>query len=215
MIQPLLSLSRPEAITCAALLLDSGLLRMSVTSNTGPTPSIQSALNAARFLPISWRNEWALSVLRGASEAPEVRLLIAAARRARIEIPMAVWICCPLIYGAEFGAESLEVRLVSKTGELKTRLFKDKIMTQIADTAPIASLPLQLHIGELALGIDELLALQRGEQIQCSLPDSIPATVHVHGAAIGQAKILFFEGKISVVIEQLFALVPDNSVTSL
>jgi|GEM_PF-4267678 len=215
MIQPLLSLARPEALTCAALLLDSGLLRTSASPATGITTSLQSALNAARLLPLSWRNEWALSVLRGASEAPEVKSLIAAARRARIEIPMAVWICCPLISGAECCAESFEVRLVSKTGELKTRLFKDKIMTQIADTAPTASLPLQLHIGELALGIDELLALQRGEQIQCSLPDSIPATVHVHGAAIGRAKIEFVEGKINVVIEQLFALIPDNSITSL
>lgn len=72
------------------------------------------------------------------------------------------------------------------------------------------SLPLQIHLGELRLGLDDLLALRQGEELSCPIPETISATVHALGGPVGRARISFEHGTITLTLEQLFGLNGDK-----
>lgn len=71
-------------------------------------------------------------------------------------------------------------------------------------------LPLQLHLGELTISVEDILALKRGETLRCPLPDTVYGTLHTLGSQVGAAQITFADGKITLTATQLLVAAADN-----
>ncbi len=203
MIHELLNLTPAHAIGVATQLLTG--CRSSVNDDVTP------ALSAAEKLPRTWQREWALTVLRTHAKSAAVRSLIAGAKRAKLSTSTEVWAEVADPRTGTLTLSTLSFMLVGKTFTLKLKLSGDKNMTIDNEAHNKFNLPVQLHLGELTVSVEDVLALKRGETLRCPLPDELIGTLHSLGASIGSAKITFVDGKITLAISQLFSSATDNN----
>lgn len=205
MIPPLTTLADVDALLVAAKLLAPDIrLRIPISD------CAVAALKAAQVLPGLWQREWAQTTLRRAGKHPFIRSMIAAERRSRFGATFTLSIHCADFSSTPLVTTRVAAALVNSANDISMVINGDKTMNT-SSTDAAESLPLQIHLGELRLGLDELLALTRGEHLSCPIPDTLSATVHALGGPVGRARISFQHGTITLTLEQLFGLSGDKN----